>query len=201
MSRFLMTATVGMMASAFALADLGPRPGAGKTIPVKNVLKFGNEFPNHTFWAVTVGRNGTNVVTLKADTKQPIPLTMNLTLQATVYAVPNDLAKTFATPKEFLQAAATGKLPAGVVSSPLLVKAEAVLPNDRRLAIERVVVVAGGLKDGVTFTEQDPIRKGPKEDPELPTADARPAPRLLVAGLASALALAFGGLWVFRRGK
>ena len=200
MFRLLVSVAVVVGSAAVSTADLGPRPKGpvGKSIPVNILLKFANEFPNHTFWAVTTGKNGTNVVTLKADTTKPLPLTMNLTLQATVYAVPNDVAKTFATPREFVVAAAAGKLPAGVIASPILLKFEQVLLNDRRSGVERVLVVAGGIKSGVTFAEEDP--KVPKKDPD-PLADARPAPRLVLVGVALALAVAFGGMWLFRRGR
>jgi len=200
MNRFLMTAALAVTVAAAAIADLGPRPKGpvGKSIPVQNVLKFANEFPNHTFWAVTQGFNGPKVITLKPDTAKPLPLTMNLTTSAIVYAVPNDAAKTFATPKEFVQAAAAGKLPAGVIVSPTFVKAEQVQNNDRRTAIDRIVVVAGGIKAGVTFAEEDPVKRDPEPEPP---ADARPAPRLFAVGLAAALAVMFGGLWLVRRGK
>ena len=201
MNRFLMTAALAMTTAAVATADLGPRPKGPilKSIPVQNVLKFANEFPNYTFWAVTVGTDGTNVVPLKADGSKPLPLTMVKTVSAVVYAVPNDVAMTFATPKEFVSAAAAGKLPAGVIASPTFVKAEQVQNNDRRTAIDRVVVVAGGIKAGVTFAEEDPVKRDP-EDPA-PQADARPAPRLFAVGLAAALAVMLGGLWLVRRGK
>ena len=94
MIRLLFTLPAMVATLTVAMADLGPRPkgAVGKSIPVRNVLKFANEFPNHTFWAVTVGQDGTNVVTLKADSSKPLPLTMVKTISAVVYAVPNDVA-------------------------------------------------------------------------------------------------------------
>lgn len=209
MTRLLLALLAVIASLSFAAADLGPRPrpkvigplpAAERQIPVNNVLKFGNEFPNHTFWAVTQGFNGTNVVTLKPDTDKPLPLTMNLTTSAVVYAVPNDVAKTFATPKEFADAATANKLPAGVRASPLFVKSQGVPLADRRAAIDRVVVVSGGIKNGVKFAEEDPIMRDPEPEPG-PTADTRPAPRLFVVGLAAALALATAGVWLARKGK
>lgn len=214
MSRFLFTLFATVAAVSAAVADLGPRPkglpptkGIGlpvaeRLIPVNNVLKFANEFPNHTFWAVTQGFNGTNVVTLKPDTDKPLPLTMNLTVSAVVYAVPNDVAKTFATPKEFVEAVAANKLPAGVKGSPTFVKSQGVLLNDRRSSIDRVVIISGGLKNGIKFAEEDPIMRDPEPEPEpAPAADVRPAPRLFVVGIAAALAVATAGVWLARKGK
>ena len=58
------------------------------------------------------------------------------------------------------------------------------------------VLVERGIKAGVTFAEEDPVKRDPEPEP---LADARPAPRLFAVGLAAALAVMFGGLWAVRR--
>jgi hypothetical protein len=215
MSRFLLALTAVVALAAAAVADLGPRPlgpiPKSKSVPVTNVLKYANEFPNHTFWAITDGPNGPTVVPMKADPSKPHPLNLKGVTSAVIYALPNDVAKQYETPREFLRAVASARIPLTVVASPVLVKEEAVFAGDKRTAIERVTVVSGGIKTGVAFAEEDPVpaRKDPllpkkKNDPEPDapdeaTAEDRPAPRLIVVGLASALAVAFAGLWVVRR--
>lgn len=214
MNRFLFATAMTVAMLATAQADFGPRPPIkgplGKTVPVNNVLKYANEFPNHTFWAITDGPTGLALVTMKPDKSKPHPLNLKPLKSAVVYAVPNDVAKLFDTPREFIQAAVAGKLPLAVVASPVLVKEEPVLAGDKRTAIDRVIVVSGGVKTGVTFAEEDPVppKKGPvlpnKKDPAPepgPTADTRPAPRLFVVGIAAALALATAGVWLARKAK
>jgi hypothetical protein len=194
-----------------ALADLGPRPKLPvqptKAIPVNNVLKYANEFPNHTFWAITDGPNGFAVVPMKAEKSKPHPLNLKGVKSAVIYAIPNEVAKQIDTPREFIQLAAANKLPDSVVASPLLLREESVFNTDRRTSIDRVIVVSGGLKNGIAFTEEDPLpakKESPQPrkndpEPEMPTVEERPAPQLMLAGLAAAGAAMFGGLWLVRR--
>jgi hypothetical protein len=205
MNRCLLVCGVIAAACSPAAADLGPRPKGPvtptKLIPVNNALKFENEFPDHVFWAVTAGPNGTNVVPLKFDPKKPLPLTMNQTASAVVYAIPKTTAKLFTTPKEFVEAVTGPKLPDGVVASPNFLKAESAPTSDKRTTIKRVLVVTGNLTDGVKFSEEEaPAPKKDPEEPEQPTA-TRPAPRRVVVGLAAALAVAFAGAWLVRRAR
>lgn len=207
MPRLLMAMASALLAVTAATADFGPRPlvplPKSKTVPVNNVLKFANEFPNHTFWAVTDGPNGPAVVPMKADPSKPHPLNLKPVKSAVIYALPNDVAKLFDTPREFLQVVAAGRLPATVVASPVLVKEEVVFASDKRTAIERVTVVSGGIKTGVTFAEEDPVP--PKKDQPLPKKKNDPEPEepqarnLIPVGLFAALALAFAGVWAIRR--
>lgn len=213
MIRFMQALLLSVALVTAASADLGPRPVGpvpkAKTIPVNNILKYANEFPNHTFWAVTDGVNGMAVVPMKPDTTKPHPLTLKTVNTAVIYALPNDVAKLYDTPREFLQAIATGKLPVTVAMSPVLVKEEAVFGTDKRTVIDRVLVVSGGAKKGVSFTEEDPLppKKGPtipktnEPEPDDESRTERPTPRLMIVGVASALAVAFAGIWLARRSK
>ena len=89
MNKFLTALAVASVAASAAVADLGPRPGGpipkGKVLPVNNVLKYANEFPNYTFWAVTDGPNGFAVVPMKPDPAKPHPLNLKPVKSAVVY--------------------------------------------------------------------------------------------------------------------
>jgi hypothetical protein len=89
------------------------------------------------------------------------------------------------------------KLPAGVVVYETRGTSRDLKESDPRSKVENVITVSLDEKAGVKFTA--------KETPEPPSKDATPEPStrpplaMLIAGIASALAIVALGVWYFRR--
>jgi len=198
MSRFVLAVTVAVAAATAAVADLGPPPGQ-KYVPVTTTVKLEKSFPDHAFYIVGFGPGATPLTKVELDPTKATKVDAKSRYGGSLYAVPNAIVKEYKTEKELGDALRKEKPPAGV-SSLSISNRTTLKMGDKRDAIERVLVISGDEKAGLKIAEEkDPEKKEPDKDPEEPTAAAPTGSRLLVVGLAAALALVAGGLWAVRR--
>lgn len=195
MSRLVLSLAAVAAVGTAALADLGPPPGQ-KYVPVTTTVKLETSFPDHSFYVMGFGPGAAPLTKVDLDPAKATKVDAKSRYGGNLYAVPNSLVKELGTENALTDALRKEKLPPGVSSVPLSNRTT-LKESDKRTGIDRVLVIsAGDGKSGLKITEQ----KSPddKKDPESPAA-ATPANRLLFAGLAAALALVAGGLWVARR--
>ena len=199
MSRFVFAVAAVAVAATAAVADLGPPPGS-KYVPVATTVKLEKSFPDHTFYVVGFGPGSAPITKVELDPMKATKVDAKSRYGGSLYAVPNAVVKEYKTEKELGDALRKEKPPAGV-SSLLIGNRTTLKVGDKRDAIDRVLVIsAGDEKAGLKIAEEKPEAKDPeKKDPEEPTATAPTGGRLLIVGLASALALVAGGLWAVRR--
>ena len=199
MSRFVFAATVMVVAATAALADVGPPPGS-KYVPVVTTVKLEKSFPDHTFYVLGFGPGAAPLTKVELDPTKPTKVDAKSRYGGNLYAVPNAVVKEYKTEKELADAIRKEKPPAGV-SSLSIGNRTTLKVGDKRESIDRVLLIsAGDEKTGLKIAEEKPEAKDPeKKDPDEPTAAAPTGGRLLVVGLAAALALVAGGLWAVRR--
>jgi hypothetical protein len=213
------TLAAALLVAGTALADIAPPiPKGFKSVPLSHKIVTEAAFPDYTLFvvenAVVIGKATRTAAPAKLDTKTP--LTLNTSASASVsrsyelVAVPKDAAKGYATEKEFLEAVAAGKV-AGLVKSKTVIAGGAstnIKEGDpRKEVVAEYKIEKIDAKDGIVFGKE-------KADPNVPpppgcdTDDEGAAPSAYapkggtwVAGLAGALAVVFGGLWVARRGR
>jgi len=194
MSRFLLAVAVAAVAVGVAVADLGPPPGS-KYVPVTTTVKLEKSFPDHAFYVLGFGPGAAPLTKVELDPSKPTKVDAKSRYGGRLFAVPNEVAKSFKTEKELTDALRKEKPPAGV-SMTSIGSRTTLKEADKRTAIDRVLVIsAGDAKTGLKITDSE----ADKKDPEGPTATAPANGRLLVGGLAAALAVVAGGLWVVRR--
>lgn len=194
MSRFLFAVAVTAVATSVAVADLGPPPGS-KYVPVTTTVKLEKSFPEYTFYVMGFGPGASPLTKVELDPAKPTPVDAKSRYGGRLFAVPNAVVKAFKTEKELADALRKEKPPAGVAMTSINNRAT-LKAADKRTAVERVLVIStGDDKTGLKITEPD----ADKKDPEEPTAAGPANGRLLIGGLAAALAVVAGGLWVVRR--
>ena len=199
MTKFALAVAGAVVAVGLARADLGPPPGS-KYVPVVTTVKLEKSFPDHSFYVVGFGPGATPLTKVELDPAKATKVDAKSRYGGNLYAVPNAVVKEYKTEKELAEAIRKEKPPVGV-SSLSIGNRTTLKVSDKRDAIERVLLIsAGDEKVGLKIAEEKPDAKDPeKKDPEGPTATAPPGGRLLVVGLAAALALVAGGLWAVRR--
>ena len=213
------TLAAALLLAGTALADIAPPiPKGLKSVPLSHKIASAAAFPDYALFVVedafVTGTKSRTARPAKLDAKTPLTLTTSagasVSRKFELVAVPKDAAKEYATEKEFLEAVATGKV-AGLVKSKTVIAGGA-STNIKEGDPRKEVVVEYKLekidpKDGVVLTKQaaDPNVPPP---PGCDTGDEDAAPSAYapkggawVAGLAGALAVVFGGLWVARRGR
>jgi len=194
MSRFLLTVAVSALTASLAVADLGPPPGK-KYVPVTTTVKLEKSFPEHTFYVMGFGPGAAPLTQVELDPTKATKVDAKSRYGGSLFAVPNDVVKSFNTEKELAEALRKEKPPAGV-STMSLDNRMTLKVSDNRAAVDRVLVIStGDAKTGLKIAEET----AEKKDPEEPEPTAATGRRLIVVGLFAALALAVGGLWVVRR--
>jgi hypothetical protein len=190
-----------------AVADIPPPPpGKGfKRVPYENTMKLATELPGYKFYTFErLGLGGEETIgeELKLGTENgtAVPSSSSPSVRTGVVAVPEkvmDELKTKENLAKLLSRDNKDELPAGVVVCETRGTIRDLKESDPRSKVENVVTVSLDEKAGVKFTA--------KETPEPPSEDAAPEPltrsplAMLIAGIASALAIATLGIWYFRR--
>jgi hypothetical protein len=135
------------------------------------------------------------------DDKKPTPIPSEVTRRYTrLYAVPESVAKGYKTDKE-LEEAISKKQVKGVHSTELA-GLTTIDQNSKSESVTRTYTITGiDEKDGIKLEIKGEGHEKPadKKDEKKPLALAEPGS--LVGGVAVALAVTFGGLWLIRRRK
>mgnify|MGYP001806601241 CR=1 FL=1 len=190
------------VAAGFASADgLAPPPKGKKFVTVTHEVLAGKDLKGYVFvQQVAQGRFGAYSFTFSKvalDEKKAMTVSVpGARGYASLLAVPEDAAKEFKTDKE-LFAALEGKKVMGVQSIRFL-DLEAVDEKVKESKVTWTYTVTGvddkGIKTTVSGTGYaEPKKPGEKE----PQAFAEPG--YLIGGIAAALAVTLGGLWLVRR--
>jgi len=207
MVRFACSLAILACFTLSAVADIAPPPPAKgfKRVPYEHVMKLAAELPGYKFYTFQrLGLGGQETIKdeLKLETEKGIavPSSSSPSVRTGVVAVPAkvmDELKTKENLAKLLSRNNKDKIPDGVVVYETRGTAQDLKQSDPRSRIENVVTVSADEKAGVKFTA--------KETPEPPSNDANPEPSrlpplaMLIAGVASALAIATLGVWFFRR--
>lgn len=202
--RPLAVLAVVAVAAGFASADgLAPPPKGKKFVTVTHEVLSSKDVTGYVFvQQVAQGRFGSYSSTfskVSLDEKKamtvPVPAANGY---ATLLAVPEDAAKEYKTDKE-LFAALEGKKVKGVQSIRFLHQ-ETVDEKVKENKVTWAYTVTGVDDKGIKTTVsgegyEEPKKRGEKE----PQAFAEPG--YLIGGVAVAVAVAFGGVWLVRRRK
>lgn len=197
MNRSLLALTLTVLVAAAGRADLGPRPGM-KRVQVHTSIKLAKAAPEFTFYVADYSDSPYEKLNLEPG--KAVPLGENGRFDGWVLAIPTKYATSFKDVKALSAAVRkewqnSGNFPAGIVKASGTSRGE-VSEKDKREALRRVLVATPqDAKPGLTFVTEE--EAGPKKQDD-PTAAVPPA-RLLVVGIAAALALVASGVWVIRR--
>lgn len=202
--RQIVALAVVTVVAGFASADgLAPPPKGKKFVSVTHEVLAGKDLKGYVFiQQIAKGRFGANSFTFskveldeKKATTVPVPAQHGY---ASLLAVPEDAAKEYKTDKE-LFAALEGKKVKGVQSINFS-NLEAVDEKVKESKVTWTYTVTGVDDKGIKTTVsgegyEEPKKKGEKK----PLALAEPG--YLIGGLAAAVAVTLGGLWLVRRKK
>lgn len=205
----LLAAAAALLVAGTALADIGPPPGFIR-VPVEYKITTEKEIADYAFY--TVNFLGDPAKELKIDPKTPgeiKPPAAGARSGLRLVAVPKDAAKKFDSEKDFLAAVAKDKVSGAVWAKATFYGRKEV----KEAGAPKVIVVEQKIekvdaKEGIVFAKAaaDPNAPPPPpgcdvdDEAATPTAYA-PKGGTWVAGVAGALAVVFGGLWIARRGR
>ncbi len=205
MNRLLALLTVGLVAGV-ALADVPP-PKGQKRITIDHKIATDKEIGDYAFYTL-IGRDEPAAV--KFDPKTPIVVKGagrgGIGRIASLVAVPKNAGKNYGTEKEFLDAIKSGKVDGQVTAKTQLPAFTVVRDTDKRevIVMEHTFEKIDAKEGIVLKTKAEPKKDGDKkdspeeDDSDTPTAQA-PRGGVWVAGVAAALAVMLGGLWVVGR--
>jgi|SRR5579883_455155 len=209
MNRLLAVLTLGLVASV-AVADVPP-PKGFKRVTVDYKITTEKDYPEYAFFTV-IGRN--RVTPVKLDSKTPLDILAKdrggRFLACTLVAVPKDASKNYATEKEFHAAVAAGKVEGEVKAKEGFFTQMEVKDTEKRNAIVKEYTLDKiDAKEGIVLVAKDSPKKDNGKDsgdddsdtPNTPSLASAPRGGLWIAGVAAALAMMFGGLWLVGRSK
>lgn len=203
MTRCLSALLLAAVLAGPAAADLAvPPPKGKKFVNVTSEVQLGKEVRGYVFvlqeWKGPGRPTSTTTKLDLTDTKATEVLVGGRRNSGTLFAVPESAAREFKTDKE-LFAAVEGKKVKGVQSLALpgnaavsdAVKADAVRWTYTITAVDDKGIQSSVAGEGVEKAEEK------KPDEKKPLAGIEPG--YLIGGIAAALAVTFGGLWLVRR--
>ncbi len=207
MVRFACSLAMVACLTLSGVADIPPPPPEKgfKRVPYENSMKLETELPGYKFYTFQrLGLGGHETIgeelKLGKDKGIAVPSSSSPSVRTGVVAVPKkvmDELKTKENLAKLLSRDNKDKLPAGVVVYEARGSSRDVKASDPRSKVENVITVSLDEKAGVKFTA--------KETPAPPSKDADPEPltrqplAMLIAGIASSLAIVTLGFWYFRR--
>lgn len=201
--RLFGTLAVVMVFTGVAVADIPIPPLAKdeKEIPVTSQVLLGKDVTGYIFvQQIGVGPGDPRYSYKKVELDQKKPMTMpreGQYLYVSLFAIPEAAAKEYKTDADLYAALEAGKVKgahhAGVGSSGTWRVKKDEVKGD---SITRTyTITAIDPKDGVKTTKESDEPK--KDEPKKPLAFAEPG--TLVGGIAAAVAVTLGGLWLVRR--
>lgn len=213
MSRVLLVLCVGLLAIPAARADGLPPPGS-KRVTLDNKITTDKEYPDYRFFTVTGGKGPrAKLAEVKFDPKTPVTLAgagrNGIGRSGTLVAVPKDAEKNYDSEEKF-HLALKNRAVEGLIQTKWNLDSQTTLKDTdkRTVVVYEFAVEKIDPKDGIVLKrkkdEEEPKKDGDKkdspDDDEAPGATAS-APRggAWVAGLAAALGLTLGGVWVAGR--
>ncbi len=203
MTRFFAALLAASVVAGFAAADIAPPPPpkGKKYVNVTSEVKVNKDVKGYVFVAqTTTGPGRPTVKTSKLDLgeKATTVVTGGRRNYATLFAVPESAAKEFKTEKELLDAV-TAKTVKGVQAIDLAGTAT-VSDAVKGESVTWTYAVTGVDEKGIkTDLSGDGVDEK-KGEPKKPLA-LLDQPGYLVGGIALALGITFGGLWLIRRKK
>lgn len=208
MQRMLAALSIGVLAVGIAQADIGP-PKGFKRVTVDYKIVAEKDYPDYQFFTVIGGGGkkapkGKGVTAVKLDSKTPVVITGagrgGVGRLCTLVAVPKDAAKSFDSEADFLEAVRTNQIEGTIRSKNNFAPFTNVKDSDTR----KVIVTEYSLdkidkKQGIVLVP----KKESSEESEEPVGVTAYTPRggMLIAGLAAALGVMLGGLWLSGRGR
>jgi hypothetical protein len=205
--RFICSAAVVACLTCAAVADIPPPPpGKGfKRVPYVHSLKLDAELPGYkVFPFQRLGLGGKETVgeelKLGTETGVAVPASSSPSVRTGVVAVPAavmDGLKTKDNLAKLLSRTNKDPLPAGVVVHETRGTSIDLRERDPRTKVEVVITVSRDDKAGVKFNVKEP--PAPPAPEAAPGERPRPPLALLVAGIASTLAVVTLGVWYVRR--
>lgn len=208
MTRFLAALLLAAVAASFARADVPPPPPpkGKKYVDVTNEVLAGKDLKGYVFvQRATSGFPGSQTFTfgkVELDEKKAaaMPAPTGKFGSVALLAVPEDAAKEFKTDKELFEALEKKKVK-GVQEVSFTTKAtvdDKIKENAVKWTYTVTVVDAKGIQAKISGEGYEEP-KTPDEKKDKPLAFTEPG--YWVAGLAAALGVTAGGLWLVRRGR
>jgi hypothetical protein len=212
MYRVLPALALALLAAPVVRADGLPPPGL-KRVPIDYKFTTEKEYPDYQFFTLSGGKGPrAKLNAVKLDPKTPALFPgagrTGVGRQGALVAVPKGAAKNYETEEKFHLAIKNREVEGMIVTKANLDSQESIKDTDTRTVVVYEAAVEKVDKDGVVLKwkkQEEPKKNGDKKD--APDDDDAPpganvsAPRggTLIAGLASALALTLGGLWLVGR--
>ncbi len=214
MYRTLLASVFALLIVTVASADLRPPMGV-KTVQLDHKITTDKEYPDYLFFTVTGGKGQRAKLTpVKLDPKNPATLSgagrsAGIGRQGSLVAVPKDAEKKYDSEEKF-HAAIKDRNVEGLIATKVNLDSQAAIKetDKRTVVVYEVIVEKVDPKEGIVVKlkrdEPAPEKKeGEKKDsPDEDSPDATastPRGGMLVAGLAAALAVMLGGLWLVGR--
>jgi hypothetical protein len=206
MNRELLALAAVVVFTAVAVANAGPP--RTKVMPVEHKITTEKEYPDHNFYLVDE-----KVVAVKLDPKNPIELKpkANEKYAYTLVAIPKDVAKAFKTEDELHQALLKEHKIDGRAQTKIRFGSSfnAFATDKRDKTVQEHKVEKINAKEGIVLTTKtveakmdEPKKDAPKKDsPDDEPLASAPRSAMLVSGLAAALGVTFGGLWLVGRNR
>lgn len=194
--RFLVVLLAAVVFIGICGANMGPPPKGKKYAGITNTVKLEKELKGFTLftrhnaieWELSVP------VPFDVDNDKPVKVPAN-PRGTTLYAVPSDLAPKLKTADDWK--AALKDKDNGIVQTWFSTLTE-LDETDERKGIERAWVIKSIDPKGIVKEEVKDEKK-PEKKGDKPLALAEPG--TLIGGLAAAVAITLGGLWLVRRRK
>jgi hypothetical protein len=207
MNRAFLTLITVFVVAGVAAPNAGPP--RTKVLPVEHKITTEKEYADYNFYLVDE-----KVVAVKFDPKNPIELKPKAgdKYAYALVALPKDAAKAFQTEDELHQALVKDRKIEGRAQTQIRFGSSfnAFQSDARDKAVQEHKVEKITAKDGIVLktktveaSKDAPKKDAPKKDSPEDDAPLAAAPRgrTWVAGLAAALGMTFGGLWLVSRGR
>lgn len=212
MSRLLAVLVLGVLAAGIAQADIGP-PKGFKRVTVDYKIAAEKDYPEYQFFTVIggsggKGAKGRGVTEVKLDSKTPVMIAgagrAGIGRLCSLVAVPKDAAKSFDSEGEFHEAIRTGKVEGMLRAKNTFAPFTNLKDSDnRKLVVTEYSLSKVNAKEGIVLVVKEAGSKGGSEESGESGAVTAYTPRggMLIAGLAAALGVMLGGLWLAGRGR
>jgi hypothetical protein len=204
MYRALLALSLSLLVASATQADVRP-PNGFKRVVVDHKITTEKEIPDYTFYTVLYGgKGGPRVTEVKFDPKTPIEIPgaklTGIGRQGWVAAVPRDAAKKYDTEKAFIEAMQKSKVD-GLVKTRNLDSADTVKEHAFEKMDGSSIVLVTKKDPGAPEKKDGDKKDSPNEDDAPGVTPYTPRGGLVMAGLATALAVMLGGAWLAGRAR
>lgn len=208
MSQRLAALILAVCVVGIARADVPPPPGFVRVVTDHKIVTA-KDYPDYKFFTVMQGPGKTGadgIAEVKLNTKTPVVIAgkgRRPFNPITLVAVPGDAAKNYKDETQFFEAIRAGKVDGLLRANASFSPVTTVKGGDpgKTMVVEHTLEKIDA-KGGLELVRKKDGAVGGSEEPESAGAAAStPRGGVWIAGIAAAMALTFGGLWLTGRGR